>query len=617
MRKASAAPSNAKKAEKKSQLSATAAVVASVIAAAPIHRVPPMEDTEALILDTIECLLDETFLFHIQCDRLAKQMHFGIEAMASSIIATLRMGCYIDYDAVVVVDPSEDEPSADSVDRHAVQALPKKAISAHPQRLYECPNGAPIQRATSIRSMSEKSLPPRNAAAGGTGPTLARRKGSTSSDALHLQEQPMVFRIPAKVDYFDKETKAWRIKCMTELASSKQKKAKWGKVSVLRRALGQREYDVTETSVVSEPVVGDHEGGAPDMTIDDAPVTTLDTVRTIPDESVSSQDPLLLLLSSPSNTKDKDSVPSRLPQSDDKPARFRRRYATGADGKSPKKAAPVTKSSWFYEKASLKGELKQDKAAAYQPHVMEFQRETFAQTIELNPGVSLVQGNAKFLGPHRRENMAAMSRLGFQNHLRNVVAASSDPSSSVVWDGPNKVVLRSLTLPNMPDPATALQDDILHNSKSTTELRPPHPSLHPPQNGTLTCDTTNTRTTPTLTHPSDKNVSVRFKSASPAVRVRVSPLRADTPNARPQPRDQYVTHGDSVGVLEIPSHRRRPSTAIGALLVNAPSSSTTSTSSSTKATSKLKYIREFPPPKAEVVTVLKPADDRHRMAWLS
>ncbi|RHY30691.1 hypothetical protein DYB32_004099 [Aphanomyces invadans] len=305
--------------------------------------------------------------------------------MASSIIATLRMGCYIDYDAVVVVDPSEDEPSADSVDRHAVQALPKKAISAHPQRLYECPNGAPIQRATSIRSMSEKSLPPRNAAAGGTGPTLARR-----------------------------ETKAWRIKCMTELASSKQKKAKWGKVSVLRRALGQREYDVTEASVVSEPVVGDHEGGAADMTIDDAPVTTLDTVRTIPDESVSSQDPLLLLLSSPSNTKDKDSVPSRLPQSDDKPARFRRRYATGADGKSPKKAAPVTKSSWFYEKASLKGELKQDKAAAYQPHVMEFQRETFAQTIELNPGVSLVQGNAKFLGPHRRENMAAMSRLGFQ-----------------------------------------------------------------------------------------------------------------------------------------------------------------------------------------------------------
>ncbi|RHY42289.1 hypothetical protein DYB38_000128 [Aphanomyces astaci] len=428
-------PSNAKKVEKKGQLGA--AVLASVIAATPVHRVPPMEDTEGLVLDTIDWILDETFLFQIQYERLEKQMHFGIEAMVSSIISTLRMGCYIDYDVVVSVECCEDEPRADSVDRHAVQALPKKEVSAHPQRLYESPNGVPFQRAISLRSMSEKSsLPPRN----------------TASSAA---PQPR------------RETKAWRIKCMTELTSSKQKKAKWGKVSVLRRALGQREYDVTETTVVCDATtIGDGDNDPDAVTIDSAPVTTLDTVRTIPDDTPVDQDTSLLLLHQPSPKED---TPEKVPPADDKPPRARRRHGA-AEVKTPKR---TVKSSWFYEKLSVKGEFKQEKA--YEPHVMELQRETFAQSIELNTGVSLVQGVSKYLGPNRRETMSAMSRQGFQVEI-----------------------------------------------------------------------TANTRSSPSLNAPNN---------------------------------DKYA-----------------------------------STPSRVK---KLKYIREFPSPKAEVVTVLKAPDDRHRMAWLT
>ncbi|ETV64190.1 hypothetical protein H257_18889 [Aphanomyces astaci] len=593
-------PSSAKKVEKKGQLGA--AVLASVIAATPVHRVPPMEDTEGLVLDTIDWILDETFLFQIQYERLEKQMHFGIEAMASSIISTLRMGCYIDYDAVVSVECCEDEPRADSVDRHAVQALPKKEVSAHPQRLYESPNGVPFQRAISLRSMSEKSsLPPRNTASSAA--PQPRRRGSAASDTFIPQEQPMVFRIPAKVDYFDKETKAWRIKCMTELTSSKQKKAKWGKVSVLRRALGQREYDVTETTVVCDTTtIRDGDNDPDTMTIDSAPVTTLDTVRTIPDDTPVDQDTTLLLLHQPSPKED---TPA-----DDKPPRARRRHGA-AEVKTPKR---TVKSSWFYEKLSVKGEFKQEKA--YEPHVMELQRETFAQSIELNTGVSLVQGVSKYLGPNRRETMSAMSRQGFQNHLRMVVGASSD-SNGRIWDGPNKVQLRSL-----PPPTTVnLEVDVFDGSNSMANLRP-GPQLTSPRHPSMTIDTANTRSSPSLNAPNnDKYAStpsrVKTQTTSPAVRVRVSPLRADTANARPQPREQYVTHGDSVGVPEIPTHRRRPATAIGALLANSPTSSMASTSPSTKSISKLKYIREFPSPKAEVVTVLKAPDDCHRMAWLT
>ncbi|RQM25343.1 hypothetical protein B5M09_013412 [Aphanomyces astaci] len=488
-------PSSAKKVEKKGQLGA--AVLASVIAATPVHRVPPMEDTEGLVLDTIDWILDETFLFQIQYERLEKQMHFGIEAMASSIISTLRMGCYIDYDAVVSVECCEDEPRADSVDRHAVQALPKKEVSAHPQRLYESPNGVPFQRAISLRSMSEKSsLPPRN----------------TASSAA---PQPR------------RETKAWRIKCMTELTSSKQKKAKWGKVSVLRRALGQREYDVTETTVVCDTTtIRDGDNDPDTMTIDSAPVTTLDTVRTIPDDTPVDQDTTLLLLHQPSPKED---TPA-----DDKPPRARRRHGA-AEVKTPKR---TVKSSWFYEKLSVKGEFKQEKA--YEPHVMELQRETFAQSIELNTGVSLVQGVSKYLGPNRRETMSAMSRQGFQNHLRMVVGASSD-SNGRIWDGPNKVQLRSL-----PPPTTVnLEVDVFDGSNSMANLRP-GPQLTSPRHPSMTIDTANTRSSPSLNAPNN---------------------------------DKYA-----------------------------------STPSRVK---KLKYIREFPSPKAEVVTVLKAPDDRHRMAWLT
>ncbi|RHY70682.1 hypothetical protein DYB34_000347, partial [Aphanomyces astaci] len=333
-------------------------------------------------------------------------VHFGIEAMASSIISTLRMGCYIDYDAVVSVECCEDEPRADSVDRHAVQALPIPSGSTNP-------------------------------------PTASPSNAPSAFDP------------------------SWRIKCMTELTSSKQKKAKWGKVSVLRRALGQREYDVTETTVVCDATtIGDGDNDPDTVTIDSAPVTTLDTVRTIPDDTPVDQDTTLLLLHQPSPKED---TPEKVPPADDKPPRARRRHGA-AEVKTPKR---TVKSSWFYEKLSVKGEFKQEKA--YEPHVMELQRETFAQSIELNTGVSLVQGVSKYLGPNRRETMSAMSRQGFQVEI-----------------------------------------------------------------------TANTRSSPSLNAPNN---------------------------------DKYA-----------------------------------STPSRVK---KLKYIREFPSPKAEVVTVLKAPDDRHRMAWLT
>ncbi|KAF0690096.1 Aste57867_18490 [Aphanomyces stellatus] len=600
-----ALPADKQPKQDKGTSAAVAAVMAAVVVAAPVSRLPTFHDTEACALDTLEWILEETFKFQAVSEYVSRKVHFSIDATTSNIFSTIHMGCSIEYDARVPPVTAEDEPDADAVDRHAVLTLPKKQVSAHPRRLYEDPtNVIPL---LSVRTASERSLVMRSAAASAAAGGGRRRTSLDSFKGVD-DEQPVVFRIPAKVDYLDKETKAWRIKCMTELSSAKQKKAKWGKVSVLRHTVGQRgDFDMCDNTFTAACDEGASEGGGIETAPMDALVTTLDTVRTIPDTNqTSTHDAALLLINRPATAPEPTPCDERgMTMGEEKttvlpPSRSRRRHNT-TDLLKMKKAP--AKSNWFFEKISLKDEIKQERSDAYKPHVMELQRETFAQSIELNPGVSLVQGLSKYLGPQRKESPTTMSRKGFQKQLRAV--GLGDPN----WDaanngngGPNRVRLSALPLPHLPD---GVDESMMTPSTSTPDLRPPTILTE--------CDTTNTRSAADLTKSSRLLNKARDLHASS---LTTTCIDADDKSGRPS-REQYVTHGDSVGVPEIPSFRRRPSTAIGALLASGlpPPSSAPSSSSSKAPTSKLKYIREFPSPKPEVVTVLK--DDRQRMAWLS
>ncbi|CAK4072243.1 unnamed protein product [Aphanomyces euteiches] len=501
-----------------------------------------IDASEAIAVDTVAWIFEETFLYYTQCERAMRKVFFASRRSVSMIFATIHMGCYINYDPTLPPTRPEVEPLADAVDRHASQAVPKKEASRHPQRLYEG-GKAP---GSSARSTSERSLRTRQNA------VAASRKVSKD----RVEPKPAAFQIlvhgageDGDDDAMDAETKAWRMNCLAELTTTKPSKTKWGKVSVLRHAIGHHEY-VGMDSAVIEPLPSIIDTNECEAQQD---VLPLDTVRTVPaDETL--DDASLLLLQPPSFPEQE----AEQPVVEDKTRGGHNRRG----GREAKTTRKHVKPSWFYETISVKEELKQERDAAYKPHAMALQKDAFARTIELTEGVSLVQGGTKYVGPHRHHSHVAMSRQGFQSHL-----GTQEHSS-------NKLKLRTLTAESS-------------RNHSTTDLR----ALGHADSRHLH-----------RSSASDLSKLTRHKAPSPSIRVRVSPLKADTANARPQARMQYVTHGDSVGVLDIPSHKRRPATAIGALAT-----------SPKPLTSKLKYMREFPPPKPEVVTVLKD----QKLAWLS
>ncbi|KDO21845.1 hypothetical protein SPRG_12346 [Saprolegnia parasitica CBS 223.65] len=362
------------------------------------------------------------------------------------------------------------------------------------------------------------------------------------------KEIPRVTRIHYPSEIMTEDRRRWRQECMDRLTATAQTKARWGRVALIRRVINTIQTDpdsITELDTSAVP---------PPTALETTAVATV-LERNQPDDTAT----LYIPTSRESTVLDDASV-----KGDDVSVK------TGRHGKSrmqrsgslepPHIKKPPKTANWFYDKTTTENELKESEHA-YEPLMSEFQRDKFPQSIELNAGVTLIHGVSVYTGPQRQESPQSMSRKGFRKHL------------SLPQSGPNKVKLTSLS--SASPTFSEIQDtDASPNVSPRSEF-----SIH---------------TTPRRSTLSDGSNRPNLNSPD-AVKARPTktPLHQHSPAIR-------------VGVLDIP--KKRPATALGALLSLTPSTGFT------KRSTKSKYIREFPKPKPEVVTVLK--DEPQRMAWL-
>ncbi|EQC37994.1 hypothetical protein SDRG_04424 [Saprolegnia diclina VS20] len=526
------------------------------------------EATEDVVLSVLDIVVAETMAAIPHHERVGRCVTFTVDAMVTLAYATVHMGCDVTYDDELSwIGSPEPEVCAGPIDRYAVLSLPRKDMSTRPPKHFASTGDGTrsLSRTHSERSISRTGKRP--LALGAAAPPIE------VAPAAAPKEIPRVTRVHYPSEVMTEDRRRWRQECMDRLAATAQTKSRWGRVSLIRRVINTIQTDpdsITELDTSAAP---------PPTALEMTAVATV-LERNQPDDTAS----LYIPTARESMVLDEASV-----KGDDVSVRTVRhgksRLHRSGSLESPHVKKPPKAANWFYDKTATENELKETEQA-YEPLMSEFQRDKFPQSIELNAGVTLIHGVSVYTGPHRQESPHSMSRKGFRKHL------------SLPQSGPNKVKLTSLSSAS-PTFSEIHDTDASPNASPRSEF-----SLHTtPRRSSLSSNR------PNLNSP--ESVKVRptktpLHQHSPAIRVRVSPMKADTPNARPSVREQYVTHGDSVGVLDIP--KKRPATALGALLSLAPQ--TTSIKRSTKS----KYLREFPKPKPEVVTVLK--DEPQRMAWL-
>ncbi|OQR91367.1 hypothetical protein ACHHYP_04768 [Achlya hypogyna] len=541
-----------------------------------------METPEDAVLNLVEYILRETMDAVPHHERIGRCIHFAVDAMSTLVYATLHMGCDIVYDDELSwIGSPEPEVAAGPIDRYAVLSLPHKEASARtPKHYTHAGDGTrSLSRTHSEKSMSRAGKRPLPIAAGSTPPVEI----STAPP----KEVPLVTRVHYPSEIMTEERRRWRQECMDKLSVTAQAKSRWNRVTLVRRVISSIQSDpecITEShpSTVELP--------SP-MTLETTAIATV-LGRNQPDDTSSlyiptARDGAASVLDDASVKADEPPAVKVVTRYTKGYNRFHRVTTLEPSTKKPPKAA-----NWFFDRSATDHELKESDRA-YEPLMSEFQRDKFPQCIELNPGVTLIHGVSVYSGPHRQESPQSMSRKGFRKHL------------SLPQSGPNKVKLTSLSSAS-PTFSEFNELDQSPGASPRSEFSL-HNTTTPRRNSLSEANSTVNR--PSLASPElvkPRPAKTPLHQHSPAIRVRVSPMKADTPNARPSAREQYVTHGDSVGVPDIP--KKRPATALGALLSLTPPISTG------KRSAKSKYLREFPKPKPEVVTVLK--DEPQRLAWL-
>ncbi|OQS03230.1 hypothetical protein THRCLA_04472 [Thraustotheca clavata] len=525
------------------------------------------EPSDDAVLDLIDMILDETIKAIPHGRRLGRCIAFAAHGLVSLAYTTLYMGTAIFHEDNPLVDIPDIESKSDPIDRYAVLSLPRKEGSTKHHKFLTTISETSQSADYSQSDKSIMKIGKRR---------LGHSTGVAKDPVSPQKESPQITRISSPLSVMSDEMSKWRQECMQKITVSAQAKSRWGRVSLIRRVINNMQSDpddIIEFNAISEAAPNAMTGSSMAATVSEC------------SPPIENTESLLLLPSAGAiKTHSPEEVPRKVEaKTDQRYAKGHSRFHRVAVGEAKK---PTKTGSWFYESLSSGNELKSC-TSVYEPIMMELQRDKLPQTIELSAGVSMMHGIARYTGPHREDSPMSMSKKDFNKYLQ---------FESLPQSGPNKVKLSALPSPSDSHITTFSSPEILSNTSPTS-----------PTPRRLSFDSNNS----TLPINSDSPVKARqakvlLHQHSPAIRARISPMVADTPNARPLTREQYATHGDSVGVPDIP--KKRNGAALGVLLKLSPSLSTP------KCKSKFKYIREFPKPKPEVVTVT--SDGQQKMAWL-
>ncbi|DAZ97100.1 TPA: hypothetical protein N0F65_010423, partial [Lagenidium giganteum] len=559
------------------------------------------DDGEGVVISLLEFIFAETNAQYNQHSRTNHAIRALSSYLTDSIFDTIHSSQLAHEHALNhAIFRAETPPLPDAKDRHVARSVVIKTLEqldSMSDKLLSSPSQQLRTDTASVRLMSKSRRRPKSV----VDPVKeinSQLQPSTSTPTL-----PRVIDLGAEDDE-RVDVRQWRNRCLREIDQGKKKPlAKWAAVARAFAVMDEPKVSMDVELIDNATPLLKLEAAAPPSTIKTK--ASIDTFSAISNVLSIDRDMDEISfvgggLSTRSITRDSVSRTSASKRS--------LLTNTSTVGPAPllKKNSSVQLNDKLARKrsagsvsvsATLNPWKFQTQAGSYKPENQDFSPGTMSSHISLEPGVTLVQGEARYAGPPQPDGgPQSMSRKRFDLHQRlapdymlqaaerePIVAAP--PSSSVG----SPTLQRFVEVPAEPVIVPQL------SPLSKTSLVIPRTHLS----------------------PSHSTPSLRVRS------VKANPAAA---NSRAQ---HTVSTGRLATLQELPSHNKnRPATALANMgssskkLLDTTSDSARGTKPSAVASASKKYIREFPKPQAGVIKITTKAqtalmDDRQRLAWMT